>query len=147
MSAFDIKEGKMQMSFIKPTVQQPRTSTDFKKIDFEVLVGDIHPIDQIEFHKQDGEMIYSTLTGKSIASHQLQNSLNNISAQYQLEKASSQAKYPRIKSLEDLVIELGNDPKDIKATEQLIKRKNDDIAALKKQLKIPQLQHPQTQEV
>lgn len=48
MSAFDIKKGKMQMSFIKPTVQQPRTSVDFKKIDFEVLARDIHPIDQIE---------------------------------------------------------------------------------------------------
>jgi len=73
--------------------------------------------------------------------------LSNISTQYQLEKASSHAKDTRIKSLEDLVIELGHHPKDIKATEQLIKKKNDDIAALKKQLKIPQLQHPQTQEV
>jgi len=44
MSAFDIKEGKMQMSFVKPTVQQPRTSVDYKKIDFEVLARDIHPI-------------------------------------------------------------------------------------------------------
>lgn len=77
-------------------------------------------------------MIYSTLTGKAMASHQLRNSLNNISAQYQLEKASSQAKYTIIKSLEDLIIELGHDPKDIKATKQLIKKKNEDIAALKK---------------
>lgn len=64
-----------------------------------------------------------------------------------MEKASSQAKDTRIKSLEDLEIELGHDPKDIKAIEQIIKKKNDDIAALKKQLKIPQLQHLQTQEV
>lgn len=92
-------------------------------------------------------MIFSTLTGKAIVSHQLQNSLRNISAQYQLDKASSQAKDTQIKSLEDLVIEMGHDPKDIKATEQLIKRKNDDIVALKKQLKIPQLQRPQTQDV
>ena len=119
------------MSFIKPTAQQPRTSADYKKIDFEVLARDIHPIDQIEFHKQAGEIIYSTLTRKAIAAHQLQYSLRNISAQYQLEKASSQAKDTRIKSLEDLVIELGHDTKDIKATEQLIKRKNDDIVALK----------------
>lgn len=82
-------------------------------------------------------MIYSTLTSKAIAAHQLQNSLTNISAQYQLEKASSQAKDTIIKSLEDLVIELGHDPKYIKATEQLIKKNNYDIAALKKQLKIP----------
>jgi len=52
-----------------------------------------------------------------------------------------------IKSLEDLVIELGHDPKDIKAIERLMKNNNDDITTFKKQLKIPQLQHPQTLEV
>lgn len=61
----------MQMSFTKLTMQQPRTSTDFKKIDFKVLARDIHPIYQIEFHKKVEEMIYSTLIGKDIASHQL----------------------------------------------------------------------------
>ena len=45
------------------------------------------------------------------------------------------------------MIESGDDPKDIKSTKQLIKKNNDDIAALKKKLMIPQLQHPQTQEV
>ncbi len=73
-------------------------------------------------------MIYSTLIGKAIAAHQLQNSLNNILAQFQLEKASSQAKDTRIKSLEDLVIELGHDPKDVKGREDLIKNKNDVIS-------------------
>ena len=51
-SAFDIKTGKMQMAFMQPTVQQPRSLTNYKKTDFEVLVRDVHPIDQIEFHKQ-----------------------------------------------------------------------------------------------
>lgn len=49
-----------------------------------------------------------------------------------MKKASSQAKDNKIKSLEDLVIELGYDPKDVKATEQLIKKKNDDISTVKK---------------
>ena len=86
---FDIKEGKLQMSFIKLTAQQPKTSLDFKRFDFEVLARDIHPIDQIELHKYTREMIYSTLTGKAIATHQPQNSLKNISTQFQLKKATS----------------------------------------------------------
>ena len=45
------------------------------------------------------------------------------------------------------MIKLRHDPKNVKATEKLIKKKNDDIAALKKQVKIPQLHHPQTVEV
>lgn len=135
------------MSFMMKIVQQLRTSIDFNKIDFEVLPRVIHPIEQIEFHKQAGEMTYSTLTGKTMVVHQFQNSINNILASYELERASSQAKGTRINSLEDLVIELGHYPKDIKASEQLIKKKSDDITTLKKQLKIPQLQDPQTQEV
>lgn len=82
ISAFDIKEGKLQMSFLKPTIQQPKSMENYLKIDPEVLAKDIHPIDQMELHKKNGEMVYSTLTNKAIATNQLQNSLNNISAQF-----------------------------------------------------------------
>lgn len=79
--------------------------------------------------------------------HKLQGSLDNIIAQYKLEKASSQAKDKGIKSMEDLVIELGYNPSDVKATEKLIKKKSEDIATLKKQLKLPHSEHPQTKKV
>lgn len=49
--------------------------------------------------------------------------------------------------MEDLVIELIHDPRDTKAAEQFIRNKNEDIVALKKQLTMPHLQHPQTKEV
>lgn len=42
---------------------------------------------------------------------------------------------------------LGHDSKDVKVAEKLIKKKNDEIAALKKQHKIHPLHHPQTDEV
>jgi len=57
--------------------------------------------------------------------------LNNTIAQFKLKRASSSAKDTRIKSLEGLIIELGHEPKDIKATKKLIKKRNEDIAALK----------------
>ena len=82
-----------------------------------------------------------------MAAHKMQGSLDNITAQYKLEKASSQAKDNRIKSLKDLLIELGHDPNDIKATEKLIRKKNEDIVALKKQLKFPHSEYPQKKEV
>ena len=49
--------------------------------------------------------------------------------------------------MEELVIEIGYNPTDIKAAEELIKKKNADIVALKKQLKLPTIEHPQTKEV
>lgn len=71
MSAFDIEEGKMKMPYMHPIVPQPKSATDYKKATFEVLEKDIHPVDQIEFHKQAGEMIYSTLTGKAMDAYKL----------------------------------------------------------------------------
>ena len=135
------------MSFLQPTVQTPKSSSQYKKIYFEVPVQDIHPLDQIEFHKQVGEMIYSIMTTKAMSAQKLQNTLVNVRDQLKQEKASSYAKDTRIKSLEDLVIELGYDPQNIKAIEELIKNKNVDIAALKKQLNLPPTEHPQAKEV
>ena len=42
-----------------------------------------------------------------------------------------------ILALMDLVIQLGYDPANVNVAEELIKKKNADIAALKKQLKLP----------
>lgn len=100
MSSFDIQQRKMIMSHFKPKVQQPQTATDYITTKFEVLAKDIHPLDQIELHKKTGEMIYSTLTDKAMAAHRLQDSLENTNTQLQLEKASSEDKDNRIKTLE-----------------------------------------------
>lgn len=86
MSAYDIKEGKMLMIYFNPKVQQPRLVADYLRTNFEVMANDIHPLDQIELHKQMGEMIYSTLTGKAMMAHRLQNSLDNTTTQLHLEK-------------------------------------------------------------
>ena len=147
MSAYDIKEGKMIMSYFKPKVQQPQSAADFIRTNLEVLAKDIRPIDQIELHKQTGEMVYSTLADKAMLSHQLQNSLDNITAQLHLEKASSLAKDNRIKSLEEIIMELGHDPKDVKGIKALIKKKEEDVVALGKQLKLPPSRHPQSAEI
>ena len=79
--------------------------------------------------------------------HRLQNSLHNTAAQLELEKASSQAKDNRIKSLEEIIIELGHDPTDPKGIQALMKKKDEDIAALRRQIRLPATMHPQTIEI
>ena len=44
-------------------------------------------------------------------------------------------------------MELGHDPHDPKGIQALIKKKEEEIAALRKQLKLPATIHPQTTEV
>lgn len=92
-------------------------------------------------------MIYSTMKNKAMSVQKFQNTLGNIRDQLNLEKASSQAKDNRIKSFEDLIIEVGYDPTNVKVADELIKKKNADIAALKKQLKLPHNEHPEENEV
>jgi len=77
----------------------------------------------------------------------LQAYLNNNHSQLKLEKISSLGKDTKIKELEDLVIKLGLDTKDIKVAEEIIKIKNVDSQALRKQLQFPTTEHPQAQEV
>jgi len=64
-----------------------------------------------------------------------------------LEKLSSLAKDNRIKTLEEIIIDLGHDPKDPKVVRALMKKKDDDIAALRKRLRLPPTEHPQTAEL
>ena len=46
------------IAVLQPIALTRKTTYDYKKVDFEVPVQDIHPLDQIEFHKQAGEMLY-----------------------------------------------------------------------------------------
>lgn len=59
---------------------------------------------------------------------------------------SSLTKDTRIKALEYLKIKLGYDPNNVKATKDIFK-KNGDIQALRKQLKLPTTEHPQAKDV
>ena len=63
-------------------------------------------------------MLYSTMKNKAMSVQKLQNTLENIKVQIKLEKASSQAKDNKIKSLEDLVIEVGYDPTNFKVADE-----------------------------
>ena len=134
----------MTMSHFMPTMLQPQSTADYIRTNLEVFAKDIHPMDQIELHKQTGEMVYSTLADKTFLANKLQNSLHNTTAQLELEKSSSQAKDNRIRSLEDIIIELGHDPSDPKVVHALLKKKEEDITALRKMVKIPPTLHPQT---
>jgi hypothetical protein len=64
-----------------------------------------------------------------------------------LEKILSFSKDNRIKTLEELVLQIGYDPSIVKAVEEMIKKKNADIASLMKQLKLPPTEDSQAKEI
>jgi hypothetical protein len=147
MSAFDVSEGKLTMSHFMPTALQPQSTADYLRTNLEVLAKDIHPMDKIELHKQTGEMVYASLADKTLDNYKLTSSLNATASQLELERASSQAKDNRIRSLEEIIIEIGHNPNDIKGIQEILKLRDADMAALRKKIKIPATIHPQTDEV
>jgi len=94
-----------------------------------------------------GEMAYATLVDKAMLAHQLKEPLTNTNTQLDLERMSSTAKDNRIKTLEEIIMDLGHDPKDAKGIKTLMKKNEDDITTLKKQLRLPTTMHPQTAEL
>ena len=71
MATYDIQEGKMTLSNFRPTTQQPQSAANYIRTNLESLSKDIHPMDQVELHKQTGKMVYSTLADKTLLAHGL----------------------------------------------------------------------------
>jgi hypothetical protein len=137
----------MHMVFLQAHVPNPKVIIDYKRATFEFQTKDVHLVDQMDLHRQTGEMVFSTLAHASITTSKLQVSLNNVQTQLKLEKISSFAKDNRIKMLEELVLNIGYDPSNVKAVEEMLKKKNDDIASLRKQLKFPPTEDSQAKEI
>ena len=92
-------------------------------------------------------MVFSTLAHASSTTAKLQVSLNNVQTQLKLEKISSFAKDNRIKSLEELVVQIRYDTSNVKGEEEFLNRKNVDKASLRKQLKFPPTKDAQAKEI
>ena len=74
----------------------------------------------MDMHRQTGEMLLSTMTTTDMSLSKLKTTLSNVQSQLKLEKVSSLAKDNKINALEDFVIKVGYDPKDVKAAELLL---------------------------
>jgi len=133
LSALDTEKWQFQLVFLESKVLVPKSAKDYKTSIFSFDTKKIHAFNQIDLHKQADEMIYSTLTSSTMTASKMQASLNNIHTHLKMERISSLAKDTRIKALEDLVFKLGYDPSNIKVAEEMIKNKNVDIQALRKQ--------------
>ena len=77
----------------------------------------------------------------------MQVTLANIQSQLKLEKVSSLAKDTKIQCLENLVLRMGYDPSNINIAEELVRKKNFELSALRKQLKLLASKDPMTKEI
>jgi DNA gyrase/topoisomerase IV subunit A len=137
----------MHMAYLQAQVPDPKVISDYKRATLEFQAKDVHPADQMDLHKQTGEMVFHTLAHASASTAKFQVSLNNAQTQLNLEKISSFVKDNRIKTLEEMVLNIGYDPANVKAIEEMIKNKNSDITSLRKQLKLLPTEDSQAKEI
>jgi hypothetical protein len=137
----------MHMAFLQAQVLDLKVITDYKRVTFEFQTKDVHPADQMDLHRKTGEMVFTTLAHASTAASKLQVSLSNVQTQLKLEKISSFSKDNRIKTLEELVLNIRYDTLNVKLVEEMLKKKNVDIASLRKQLKMPPIEDSQAKEI
>ena len=76
------------MSFLQPNTSVNKIVSDYKNVDLEVDTEKIHELDQIEFHRQSSEMLYSTVATKAMIANKIQNTILNIQDQMNMDKAS-----------------------------------------------------------
>jgi hypothetical protein len=55
----------MHMAFLQAQVLDPKVITDYKRATFKFQTKDVHPTDQMDLHKQTGEMVFYTLAHAS----------------------------------------------------------------------------------
>jgi hypothetical protein len=137
LSYFDTEKDIMHMAFLQAQVPNPKAIPDYKRAMSEFNTRYVHPTDQMDLHRKMGEMVFSTLANASTFAAKLQVSLNNVQTELKLEKISSFAKDNKIKSLDELVLKIGYDSSNVKVVEDMLKKKNVDIASLRKQMKLP----------
>ena len=68
----------MHMAFLQEQVPDLKAITDYKRATFEFHTRDVHPVDQMDLHRKNGEMIFSTLENASTMATKLQVSLSNV---------------------------------------------------------------------
>ena len=78
LSSFDTEKGRMHLAFLQAWVSQPKEITDYKRSTMVCETKQVHPADQMDLHRQTGEMIFSTLAHASSTTRKLQVSLNNV---------------------------------------------------------------------
>jgi hypothetical protein len=65
LSAFDTEKGRMHLAFLQAQVSQPKEITDYKRSTIFFDTKQVHPADQMDLHRQTGEMVFSTLAHAS----------------------------------------------------------------------------------
>ena len=65
------------MAYLQAQVPDPKVISNYKRATFEFQAKDVHPADQMDLHKQTGEMVFHTLAHTTTFASKFQVALSN----------------------------------------------------------------------
>lgn len=120
----------------KPKGEAVTLEANYQATEVSIDMNQIHYKDLIKLHQQSANVLYRDLDLEHATTHKLRKSLESVTTQYRLEKVVTQAKNVKIKVLEKALLELSEDPRNIKHSKNLLKEKDKVISLLKQKVKI-----------
>ena len=118
-----------------------------KVTEVKIQMDKVNIPDKIFFHKKTNEMLYYDLFHMSLNKNKLENKVDRLEKQLKKEKAMSRPWQTQVKTYENELIAARVQPKEKQSVKKSLDEKEKVIKSLKKQLKIPVTDHPQTKEL
>lgn len=129
-----MESGQLRMALLlstKPKGEAVTSEADYRATKVSIDMNQIHYKDLIKLHQQSINVLYRDLDLQHTTTHKLRKSLESITTYYRLEKVVTQAKNVKIRVLEKALLELSEDPRNIKHSHNLLKEKDKEINLLK----------------
>ena len=127
LSAFNMESGQLRMALLQSTKPRGEVATseaDYKATEVRIDMTQIHFKDMIQLHQQSSNILYRDLKLQHTTTNKLRKSLESVAAQYRIEKSAIQAKNVKIRSLEKALLDLSEDPKNVKHSQNLLQEKD-----------------------
>ena len=103
--------------------------------------------DKIRFHKQTNGVLYHDLMRFVLNQNKIENKISRLEKQLKQKKDMSKDWFNQVKSFEEGLITVGVNPQEKQPIKRILEEKEKTIHSLKKKLKFPIIDHPQTEEM
>jgi hypothetical protein len=77
----DYQQGTFNLAILEPKVPKSLSPVDYKATQMKMKLGDVHPVDMIELHKQTSDILYRGVLQSTASVQNMQNMVLKIDKQ------------------------------------------------------------------
>lgn len=137
LSSMELERSQFKIAFSHPTEMSVGSTSSLKTVNFTVDTHKLPMLDKINLHMQTGQLIVNDLHKTNVVVVKVEKMLNKVIQQLKLEKANSRALNTQVEELKNIIVNIGINPDDQPAVQELLKSAKAEIGVLKKKLHLP----------